>query len=65
MFKRKNMSMNEKMQLPTCRLELDLERLMIAELAPSASYKTHKHTHTCTPTHKKYGTLLVMLISSQ
>lgn len=45
-----SVKMNEwnelKMSLvPTWRLELEVERLMIAELVPSASYKTHAHTH--------------------
>lgn len=31
--------------LPTLRLELEVERLIIAELAPSVSYETHANTH--------------------
>lgn len=39
------------MMLPTWRLELEVERLMIAEPAPSASCRKHARrdntTHTC------------------
>lgn len=46
------------MMLPTWRLELEVERLMIAELAPSASYRKHACKDTRIHTENTYTYLL-------